>query len=225
MLQNSTLDFLGNLARNNNREWFNTNKTAYLAAKEDVEAFTAALIREASRFDPLLADLLPKNCLFRIYRDTRFSKDKTPYKTHMGLWLCPSGRNSNGPGYYLHITPGASFLAGGYWMPPADDLKAIRQEIDYNSTALKQLLEANSFRKYFGGLDEEHALKTAPQGYPKDHPEIALLKLKSFTVSHPFKDMVLTTPKAARTVAAGWAALAPLNQFLRSATDVASQQF
>lgn len=219
MLQNSTFLFLNDLAENNNREWFAANKPAYLAAKADTEAFTVSLIREASRFDPLLAELQPKDCLFRIYRDTRFSKDKTPYKTHMGLWLCPTGRNSNGPGYYLHIAPGASFLAGGYWMPAPAHLKAIRQEIDYNSQELKQLLEAASFRKFFSGLDEEHALKTAPQGYPKDHPDIDLLKLKSFTVRAPLKDSALTGARAARSVARGWEALYPLNSYLRTAVD------
>src|SRR3546814_892993 len=174
MLKNKTFSFLRQLAENNNRDWFAANKSIYLDARADTEMFTASLIGEASRFDPTLAGLAPKDCLFRIYRDTRFSKDKTPYKTHMGLWLCPEGRNANGPGYYLHIAPGGSFLAGGYWMPEATHLKAIRQEIDYNSGELKRIINAPSFRKLYKGLDTEHSLKTAPQGYPKDHPEIEL---------------------------------------------------
>ncbi|MFS8615514.1 MAG: DUF2461 domain-containing protein [Solitalea sp.] len=217
LLQNNTFDFLSELSANNNREWFTEHKTAYLEAKQDVEQFTAALIAEATRFDPELAGLLPKNCLFRIYRDTRFSKDKTPYKTHMGIWLSPSGRNTGGPGYYLHIAPGDSFLAAGLWMPPSDELKAIRQEIDYNGAALKKILGQQPFRSFFKGLDEDHVLKTAPQGYSKDHPDIALLRLKSFTVSHPLQQAVLTRPNAVQSVIEGWRAAYPLNQFLRAA--------
>src|SRR3546814_17688518 len=103
MLQNKTFSFLRQLAENNNRDWFAANKSIYLDARADTEMFTASLIGEASRFDPTLAGLAPKDCLFRIYRDTRFSKDKTPYKPHMGIWLCPEDRNANAPGYYLHI--------------------------------------------------------------------------------------------------------------------------
>lgn len=216
-LQNETLVFLKDLAGNNDREWFTTNKERYLAAKADAERMAGALIRETAAFDPPVAGLAPRNCLFRIYRDVRFSKDKSPYKTHLGLWLSPSGRNSGGPGYYLHIEPGASFLAGGYWMPPADHLKAIRQEIDYNGAELRRLMASASFRKYFGEFDRESALKTAPQGYPKDHPEIELLRLKSFTLSHSFEDSLLTGPSAARRIAGIWKELFPLNRFLRAA--------
>lgn len=218
-LQNKTLEFLANLEANNNREWFAENKAAYLAAKEDVENFTASLIAEASRFDPLLEGLLPKNCLFRIYRDTRFSKDKTPYKTHMGIWLTPAGKQGGGPGYYLHVAPGASFLAGGLWMPPPEHLKAIRQEIDYNGATLKNIIHRAEFQTYFTQLDDDHSLKTAPQGYPKEHPDIGLLKLKSFTASHPLKDATLVRASASRQVVAGWKAIYPLVQFLRAAIE------
>lgn len=219
VLSPDTLAFLGELSKNNDRDWFAENKERYLAAKANAEELAADLIRETSRFDPLVAGLIPKNSLFRIYRDVRFSKDKSPYKTHFGLWFSPAGKNSGGPGYYLHIEPGTSFLAGGYWMPPADHLKAIRQEIDYNGRELKKFLTSEAFRKYFGQFDEESKLKTAPQGYPKDHPDLELLKLKSFTVRHAIKDSLLTGKNTARNIAGVWKELFPMNAFLRNAVS------
>lgn len=217
MLQKATFDFLKDLASNNNRDWFNIHKKRYEAAKADVEQLTRNLIGKVSRFDPLVAGLTPKDCLFRIYRDVRFSKDKSPYKTHFGVWLCPTGQNSGGPGYYLHVEPGKSFMAEGYWMPPADHLKAVRQEIDYNGSALKKTLNSRAFKKYYSGFSQEDKLKTAPQGYPKDHPDIELLRLKSFVVVYNVQDKLLTSEKAAGELSAIWKAALPVNAFLKEA--------
>ncbi|MFZ7122370.1 MAG: DUF2461 domain-containing protein, partial [Bacteroidota bacterium] len=169
-IQPKTFAFLKALKKNNNRDWFNDHKSEYENAKDNVLGFIQELVVAFSTFDSSLRGLEAKDCLFRIYRDTRFSKDKTPYKTNLGASINAGGKKSMGPGYYVHLEPGGSFIAGGIWMPPADEVKKIRQEIDYNGKDLKKILTKPSFKKAFGGLSREHALKTAPKGYPKDHP-------------------------------------------------------
>src|SRR5690606_2259197 len=134
------------------------------------------------------------DCIFRIYRDIRFSKDKTPYKTHFGAGINPGGRKSVIAGYYLHAEPGASFAAGGVWNPEPSVLQSIRQEIDYQPAPLIKILRSQGFRKYFSGLDEEGKLKAVPRGYDKTHPQIELLKHRHFIVSRPLSDALLTGP-------------------------------
>ena len=153
----------------------------------------------------------------RIYRDVRFSKDKTPYKTNFGVGISPLGKKFNGPGYYLHISPEASFIAGGCWFPEAGHLKLIRQEIDYNAADLKKVIENTEFKNYFGDLDSEHILKTVPKGYSADHPQISQLKLKSFTVSHQITDQDLQNKNAVKKVVEGFEIMHPLIVFLRNA--------
>ena len=148
----TTLDFLKKLKNNNNREWFDSNKTEYLASKEIFEEFVSELIKGINKFDKKVSlDLKPKDCTFRIYKDVRFSKDKTPYKNNMSASINPGGKKSNIPGYYFHLEPEACFLAGGVYMPMPDDLKAIRQEIDYNPLPLINVLKSASFKKEFNG--------------------------------------------------------------------------
>ena len=218
MIELSTIKFLKNLSLNNNREWFISNKGNYESARDNVLDFTSVLISGISRFDPTVpADLNPKTCVMRIYRDIRFSKDKTPMKNNFGIGISSNGKNFKGPGYYIHIQPEKSFIAGGSWFPEAEELKAIRQEIDYNGSALKEIVENPSFKKVFKGLDLDAALKTTPKGYDQDNEYISFLKLKSFTTTQPINDKVLTQPDSAKVIVDRMENLFPLLGFLRNA--------
>ena len=165
--------------------------------------------------------LNPKKLTFRIYRDVRFSKDKRPYKTNFGASFSPAGKGMGKPGYYLHIEPGnKSFVAGGLFMPEPENLSKVRQEIDYNSTGFGKILSDKKFKKTFPkGLDDFDKLKTAPKGYPKDHPQLDWLKHKSFIVSHPFTDKEVADKKFIKKVAECCKSLKPLNDFLKSSTE------
>jgi len=218
-IQPKTFAFLKALKKNNNRDWFNDHKSEYENAKDNVLGFIQELVVAFSTFDSSLRGLEAKDCLFRIYRDTRFSKDKTPYKTNLGASINAGGKKSMGPGYYVHLEPGGSFIAGGIWMPPADEVKKIRQEIDYNGKDLKKVLTKSSFKKAFGGLSREHALKTAPKGYPKDHPDIELLKLNSFIVWKNVSDKDILGPKSIKTLTTLGKEMKPLMDFLKTALD------
>ena len=153
----------------------------------------------------------------RIYRDIRFSKNKIPYKNNFGVSLPASGTKLGGVEYYLHIQPGKSFIAGGYWMPEAEHLKAIRQEIDYNADELKTIIDDAAFIKLFGEFRKQDQLKTIPRDYSADNENIDLLKLKSFIVSHPLKDKELMSSKAADEIVVICRSLYPLTAFLKNA--------
>lgn len=214
-----TIDFLKILKNNNNKDWFEKNKADYLTAKEEFESLVDKLIKGLSKNDKKISSQLKaKDCTFRIYKDVRFSKDKTPYKTNMGASMNPGGKKSMEAGYYLHIEPGACFLAGGVYMPEPPQLNAIRQEIDYNPKPLLKLLNAPAFKKHFKGLDEEGKLKTAPKGFEKDHVHIELLKNRHFIVSSPVKDKDLLSKDVDKIVLAGFKAMQPLLEYLREAT-------
>lgn len=186
-MQKATLDFLRELKSNNTQEWFSAHQQYYQAAAADFLALTSQVLQGLSSIDPALAHLKPKECIFRIYRDRRFSADKTPYKVHFGAYFCKGGKRSLLAGYYLHIQPDESFLAAGCWMPPAPLLKAIRQEIDYNGQEFRSIVEAPKFLQRFGALVGE-SLKTAPKGYSIHHPEIDFLKKKSFVAMKRLTD-------------------------------------
>src|SRR5882672_9502076 len=152
--------FLQKLAKNNNRDWFEKNKNTYLQAKQNFEDFVGVFLKQLIEFNPGLAGLNPKKLPFRIYRDVRFSKDKKPYKINMSAGFSPNGKLVQEPGYYLHIQPGASFIAGGIYMPEADVLAKIRQEIDYNGDKIENVLNDKKFKKWYGELESEDRLKT-----------------------------------------------------------------
>lgn len=211
------LNFLSQLKENNNRDWFQTHKDEYEQCRKEYIAFLTELLPQMAAFDPRLAELEPKNCMFRIYRDVRFSKDKSPYKIHFGAWIADVNKNLVTPGYYVHLQPGESFLAGGLWMPPADELKNIRQEIDYNGHKLHEIVENPEFKKHFKGFSEEEKLKTAPKGYMPDHADIEWLKLKSFTVSCPVSDAQIGEKTFVNQCIAAFQAIKPLNDFLKTA--------
>ena len=214
-MQSSTLQFLRNLEKNNNREWFNENKTLYQEAQQDVISFVEKLMEEMADFDEEIGKLEAKKSVFRIYRDTRFSKDKTPYKTNFGAGL-GMGKGNKISGYYLHIEPGKSFLAGGVYKPEPSVLKMIRQEISAFGDEFKAILEQDEFRNYFRGLSVEDKLKKVPQGFEKDDKMAEYLKLKHFIVTHPISDEQLLSENAVKEFTKIFKAMKPLNDFLQT---------
>lgn len=214
-MQSSTLQFLRTLEKNNNREWFNENKTTYQEAQQDVISFVEKLIEEMVVFDEEIGKADAKKSLFRIYRDTRFSKDKSPYKTNFGASL-GMGKGSQKAGYYLHIEPGKSFLAGGIYMPESSVLKEIRKEISAFGEEFLTIVEKDEFRNYFRGLSVEDKLKKVPQGFEKDDKMAEFLKLKHYIVTHPVSDEQLLNENAAKEFAKIYKAMKPLNDFLNA---------
>ncbi|MVN21138.1 DUF2461 domain-containing protein [Mucilaginibacter arboris] len=214
MIKAETFDFLKSLAENNNRDWFTANKAVYEDARENVLDFTKQLIRQLAKTDPQVnADTDPKKCVMRIYRDIRFSKDKTPYKSNFGINI-KTGSGNTELGYYLHIQPDKSFVGGGYWMPTPEHLKAIRQEIDYNGAALNAIISDASFIDDFSAFDQQEQLKNNPKGYEADHPYLNLLKLKSFAAIHHLNNEELMDKMAIQNVVKYLAKIQPLNHFL-----------
>lgn len=179
----TTLSFLKKLKKNNNRDWFKAHKDEYDSAREEFAAVVDKLIKGISRFDPEMAGTNAEDCLFRIYRDIRFSPDKTPYKIAFGASMQPGGRKSSIPGYYVHVSPGECFMAGGVYMPPAPELKKIRDRIAGDLKGFKKIVKAKKFAETFGEISGEQ-LKTAPKGFPKDHEAIEYLRYKSFIAYH-----------------------------------------
>lgn len=217
MLHIETLLFINDLANNNEKVWFDANKPRYEAARADFERLVSAILGELSGFDRHMKGLTPRQCIFRIYRDVRFSKDKSPYKTHFGGAFADGGKRENGAGYYLHVEPGGkSFVAGGMWMPESAVLKKIRQEIDYNLSRLEAITQAPEFRLMFPQIEGE-SLARPPQGYAADNPAIAWLKLKSFTVSKPMTDEQLTAEGCEATIVNLFRIMKPMLDFLRDA--------
>lgn len=218
MISTATFNFLKELAANNDREWFHSHKDQHDVSRKNVLDFVGDIIKKLSLIDTLIpATLDPKDCVMRIYRDIRFSKDKTPYKTNFGAGISPYGKSFNGPGYYLHISPEQCFVAGGCWLPESGELKLIRQEIDYNASDFRKVIDDQEFQNYFGILDTDHTLKTVPKGYSSDHPEINTLKLKSFTVTHHMAEKELQQKNAVAKVVEGFTKLHPFVVFLRNA--------
>ncbi len=217
----ATFQFLTELKTHNDREWFTANKPRYEAAHKEFLQFIDTLISEIGAFDPGIRHYTAKDCVFRIYRDVRFSKDKSPYKTHFGAHITPAAKKSEihtRAGYYLHLEPGATMLAGGAYMPESKWLKAIRQEIAYNTTEFLGILNNADFKKYFGKMEGEK-LKTTPNDYPADHPAIELLKHKSFLAAHYCTDEQALSDGFLKHCAGVFRALRPFDSFLNRSTD------
>ena len=192
MLQPATITFLEKLARNNNKPWFDKHRDDYAEAKEDFEIFVGTILDGLATSEPLFKEQKAKDCIFRIFRDVRFGKDKTPYKSHFGAFFSRGGRKFPGAGYYVHIEPGGkSFVGGGLWVPGPSLLKAVRQEIDYNFDEFSKIIEDKKFKKLFKKINGEQ-LKKLPQGYTEDNAAIEYLKMKSFTVGHNITDADIT---------------------------------
>lgn len=190
-IKKESLDFLRTLSKNNNRDWFNKHKDKYLDAQSNIIAFADALIVEMNKHDKI-ETASGKESLFRIYKDVRFSKDKTPYNTHWSGAFKRATKKLRG-GYYFHIKPGDSFLAGGFWGPEPDDMKRIRQDIELNYKDWKKLLANKILVNTFGKMMGEQ-VSSAPRGYAKDHPAIDLLRYKQFLFRHDFTDKEVCDP-------------------------------
>lgn len=216
MLTKETFDFLKKLEKNNNRDWFNANKAAFVKANDNIIAVTGELIGRISKFDPLVAGLDPRSCVFRIYRDVRFSKDKSPYKTNLGAFIAPGGRKAMSPGYYFHVQPKLFFSAAGKHMPDAGELLKIRTFIDKNTKEFFKVVESKRFVERFGGFDAERLTKP-PKGFSADHVALDYLKLKSFTVSQQFADVNAASADYPKMLAESFKAAYPLVAFLRLA--------
>ena len=215
-IQKSTLTFLSDLRKNNNREWFNSNRNRYIEAKVNYESFVQAVIDEISKFDPILRGLESKTCMYRINRDIRFSNDKTIYKTYMGAFIVKGGKKNGDKyaGYYVHVEPGnSSMIAGGAYIPPMPWLTAIREKIDEQGDKFLKILNNKDLKSFFGEIEGEK-LKSAPKGFSKDHPNIELLRMKSYLVSRLMSDREIISEGAFDLLIKGARAMKPLNDFL-----------
>jgi uncharacterized protein (TIGR02453 family) len=218
-MQKTVLDFLSQLEKNNNREWFQRNKQQYDEAKAAVESFVNSMIPGLAKFDEAVKYVEAKDCMFRIFRDVRFAKDKSPYKINMGAWITRAGRKSPGPGYYIHLQPGGSFLAAGVYMPEPDQLKKIRNEIYYNITEFKSILNDKKLKKICNGLSDNDKGKMAPREFPKDFPDIELLKYKHYTLSYPLRDEMVGSEHFHEIVLMAFRTMYPFNMFLKRALE------
>ena len=178
----SSLTYLKKLKKNNNRDWFSENKPTFIEAQNNAKKLYAEIRNNLEEHDDI-----EKFKLFRIYRDVRFSKDKTPYKPHFAGSFSRLGKNLRG-GYYLRIRPSESFLAGGFWEPNKEDLLRIRKEIEVDATEFREILEDKDFQHYFGNTFKGEELKTAPRGFDKEHPDVDLLRKKGFIAVRNFTD-------------------------------------
>jgi uncharacterized protein (TIGR02453 family) len=222
MLQKATLQFLKDLKKNNNKPWFDANRNKFEPAKKDFDSLVASIIEKHGKKDPDIVTLEARNCVYRQYRDIRFSKDKTPYKHHMGASMERGGKNAGFAGYYFHCEPGnKSMVGGGLWMPPADALKKVRQEIDYCFDEFKSIINNKQFKSTYGDLERgEYALTREPKGYEKDNPAIEYLKLKSFVVTRPLTDEEMLSKDLEKIVLQSYATLQPLITFINRALEV-----
>ncbi|HEX2920495.1 MAG TPA: DUF2461 domain-containing protein [Bacteroidales bacterium] len=213
-----TLDFLKRLRQNNNRDWFLANKSEYLKARNNYESFVEKILSKITEIEPIIKGLEVKSCVYRINRDIRFSNDKSPYKSHLGAYIVRGGKQNGDryAGYYFHVEPGNnSMIAGGAYMPPSPWLNAIREEIDENGEKLQKILNSKDFLKVFGKLDGEK-LKSAPKGYPKDHPHIELLKMKSFLAVRMLSDKEIVSGNCLNIMYDAVLRIKPLNDFLNN---------
>jgi len=221
MLQATTLNFLAALKQNNHRDWFEKNRKRYEAAKADFEEFTAKVLAQLGKTDAGITHLQPKDCLFRINRDVRFSKDKSPYKTNFGMGISKGGKKGNDAGYYLHCEPGNAFVGGGLWMPMAPELKKVRQEIDYCFKEFKAIISSKKFKLVYGNVNKnpENSLTRPPKGYDENNPAIAYIKLKGFVGMAPLADADLLGKDAVKKAVSAFEALKPLLDFLNRALE------
>ena len=221
MITDEALQFIADLIANNNTEWMHANKKRYENYKKDYHNFIASLLTEMKPLDKSLEPLEVKNCTFRINRDIRFSKDKSPYKTNMGVWFSQNNNRKNSPGYYIHFEKENSFIAGGAWCPEPNELKLIRKEIEFFHDDLEAIVNNRTFKSEFKGLDqsEVNKLKKAPKDFDPNHPAIEFLKLKSFTASCKISEKEFTKKDFSKKIAKQLITLKPLNDFLSRALE------
>lgn len=219
MLVPATLKFLRDLKKNNNRAWFEAHRKDYENAKADFSTLITALIKKHGIKDKTISHLQAKDCMFRINRDVRFSKDKSPYKTNMGAYLNRGGKKSLFGGYYFHCEPGKSFVGGGLWMPMPPELHKIRQEIDYNLADFRKIVESKKFKSIYNTVsrDAEYTLSRIPKGYEADNPAAEYLKLKSVVAMASVPDAELTSKDLVKTITRAFETLQPLLKFVNDA--------
>ena len=223
MLQGSTIKFLKDLKKNNNKPWFEKNRKVYETAKADFAKFIQAVIDQHGKKDSSIKNLVAKDCLFRINRDVRFAKDKSPYKSNFGASINKSGRKAeNSAGYYFHLHPGDSFAGGGIWMPMPDELKKVRQEIDYNFADFKKIIGSKKFKTVYGDLSKsaEYTLSRVPKGYEPGNPAAEYLKLKSYVAMATITDADLSSKDLVKKTVAAFEALQPLIEFINESLRV-----
>lgn len=217
MLQPSTLKFLKDLKKNNNKPWFDSNRKRYDDAKKDFELFIQQLIDTHGKKDKTISSLKAKECLFRINRDIRFSKDKTPYKTNFGASINKGGKKAfSTAGYYFHLEPGEAFVGGGIYQPMPEELKKVRQEIDYNFKEFKNIIGSKKFKSVYGDLDksDEYLLSRVPKGYEADNPAANYLRLKSYIAFERLTDSDLTSKTLVKKATDAFQTLQPFIDFV-----------
>ena len=221
MLQSSTLKFLKDLSKNNDRSWFESHRKQYDDAKTDFEDFIQSVIDRHSKKDEDLKEQIAKQCIFRINRDIRFSKDKSPYKTNMGASMSRGGKKSTYAGYYFHLEPGKSFIGGGLWMPEPDKMKKVRQEIDYCFDEFKQITGSRKFKATYGELYTGEGIKLSkvPQGFEKHNPAAEWLKLKSWLAMKNITDADLASKDLLKKTTEAFDTLQPMIKFLNRAIE------
>lgn len=221
MIEPQTLSFLKKLEKNNNKPWFDTHRPQYEAARIDFSNFIQLLIDALQLKDTTITGMTSRECLFRINRDVRFSKNKQPYKTNFGASIKRGGRKSGFAGYYFHLEPGNSFIGGGLWMPEPAALKNVRQEIDYNWGEFQSILKEKNFKKTYADLymGEGMSLSTIPKGYEKDNPAAKYLKLKSFIAETSVTDEELVKGTLHKKTLTAFEALQPFLNFINTAIE------
>jgi len=219
MLQSTTLKFLKGLQKNNNKPWFEKNRAGYEAAKADFAQFIQTVIDKHGKKDETIKDLKAKECMFRINRDVRFAKDKSPYKNNFGASINCGGKKSIYAGYYFHCQPGEAFVGGGLWIPMPPELKKVRQEVDYCFDEFKKIVKSKKFTLVYADLvkDNETSLVKVPQGFEKDNPAADYIKLKSFIALKKLDDATLTSKDLLKTTLEAFETLQPLLAFLNRA--------
>lgn len=212
-------DFLAKLRVNNDRKWFNEHKSEYEQARREFQKFIDALILPLSELDSSIGTVSAEECMFRIYRDIRFSNDKTPYKTHFSAFIANGGRKTRLAGYYVHVQPDQSFVAGGIYRPDPATLESIRNEIYHRPKDIRNILDDKTFRKYFNEISNENKLKNPPKSYPKDFEEIELLKNKHFITHHSLNNDFFLKDKLVERLMQIFEVQYPLNEFLNTALE------
>jgi uncharacterized protein (TIGR02453 family) len=221
MLEPQTIKFLKGLKKNNNKPWFDSHREQYEAARIDFSNFIQLVIEALQKIDPTITGLTSRDCLFRINRDIRFSKDKTPYKSNFAASIKRGGKKSVFAGYYFSLKPGESFVGGGLWMPEAPNLKNFRQEIDYNWDEFQGIIMDKKFKKLYGDLyqGDDIRLSTMPKGYEADNPAGQYLKLKAFFAETPLEDDELIKATLHKKTVAAYETLHPLVQFINRSLE------
>ena len=211
------LSFLRELSENNNREWFEENKKRYLQSLEIFRSFVARVIAGIAVFDPAMKWVEPKDSIFRIYKDVRFSRDKTPYKTNFGSWMARGGRKSNDAGYYFHLQPGASFMAAGVYMPPKEQLHLIRQEIVFHPEAFREVFHDPWINKHYQRSGDQDKLKKGPADFPGDTEMIEEIKYKHYIFSKSYSDSEILSKDFPQRLVEDYRGLFPVVNYLNNA--------